>query len=130
MTLRPAARCRQGRKLPEPAGQQHAVVRADPDGIWHWPDRRRASRPVNLMLVAAVGGLLVVDDIACCGEAGDDPKDAALGDAQRRADVTRAHPRVLGDADEGLGPGRKVPLRCEKIVLLFQKSIASFLEPA
>jgi hypothetical protein len=53
--------------------------------------------------VAAASGLLVVDDTAGCGEAGDDPQDAALGDAQHRDGVTQTHHRVVGDADEGLG---------------------------
>jgi hypothetical protein len=57
---------------------------------------------LNPTLVAAASGLLVVDEIAGCGQAGDDSQGAALGDAQRRAEVTRAHPRVVGDADEGL----------------------------
>ena len=57
--------------------------------------------------MAAASGLRVVDDIAGCGEAGDDPKGTALGDAQRRGDVTQAHPRVAGDAPEGPGTGWK-----------------------
>ena len=80
--------------------------------------------------LAAASGLLVVDDIAGCGEAGDDPQGTALGDAQRRGDVTQAHPRVAGDADEGPGTGWRVPLRHEISAALFQKFIASFLEPA
>jgi hypothetical protein len=59
--------------------------------------------------VAAASGLLVVDGIAGCGEAGDDPKGTALGDARRRGDLTRAYPRVAGDADEGPGTGWKAP---------------------
>ena len=80
--------------------------------------------------LAAASGLLVIDDIAGCGEAGDDPKGTAFGDAQRRSDVTQAHPRVPGDADEGPGAGWKAPLQHEISVALFQKFIASFLEPA
>ena len=80
--------------------------------------------------MAAASGLLVVDDIAGCGEAGDDPKGTALGDAQCRGDLTQAHPRVAGDADEGPGTGRKAPPRHEITVTLFQKFIASFLVPA
>jgi hypothetical protein len=55
--------------------------------------------------VAAARGLLVVDDAAGCGEAGDDPHGAALGGAQRRDGVTQTRRRVVGDADEGLGTG-------------------------
>jgi len=76
--------------------------------------------------VAAASGLLVVDDIAGCGEAGDDPQDAALGDAQRRGGVTRAYRRVVGDEDEGLGTGWKIPLRYEVLVFQFRKIIACF----
>jgi hypothetical protein len=80
--------------------------------------------------MAAASGLLVVDDIASCGEAGDDPEGTALGDAQRRGDLTRAHPSVPGDADEGPGTGWKAPPQHEISVVVFQKFIASFLEPA
>jgi hypothetical protein len=55
--------------------------------------------------VAAASGLLVVNGIAGCDEAGDDSRGTALGDAQRRGDLTQAHPRVAGDADEGPGTG-------------------------
>jgi hypothetical protein len=41
----------QSRKLPEPAGRQHAAACADPDGLWHWPARHRAARLVTLTLV-------------------------------------------------------------------------------
>jgi hypothetical protein len=79
---------------------------------------------------AAASGLRVVDDIAGCGEAGDDPKGTALGDAQCRGDLTQAHPRVAGDADEGPGTGWKAPPRHEITVTSFQKFVASFLVPA
>jgi hypothetical protein len=80
--------------------------------------------------LATASGLRVVDGIAGCGEAGDDPHYVALGDAQRRGDLTQAHPRVAGDADEGPGTGWKAPPRHEIAVDLFQKFVASFLVPA
>jgi hypothetical protein len=47
------------------------------------------------------------------------------------AAMSRGHtPGSCAMADEGLGRGWKVPLRYEIIVFLFQKFIASFLEPA
>jgi Glycosyl hydrolases family 15 len=50
--------------------------------------------------VAAASGLLVVDGIAGCGEAGDDPRDAALGDARRRGGSGGVAPTV-GSCDAG-----------------------------
>ena len=96
------------------------------------PHTRAADRIGGIAMdsVAAASGLLVVDGIAGCGEAGDDPQDVALGDVQRRGDLTQAHPRVAGDADDGRGTGWKAPPRHEITVILFQKFIASFLEPA
>jgi hypothetical protein len=43
----------QSRKLPEPAGRQHAAACADPAGLWHWPARHRAARLVTMTLVAS-----------------------------------------------------------------------------
>jgi IclR-like helix-turn-helix domain-containing protein len=53
VTLTPAASASQSCKLPEPAGRQHAAACADPDGLWHWPARHRATRLVTLTLVAS-----------------------------------------------------------------------------
>jgi hypothetical protein len=50
--------------------------------------------------VAAASGLLVVDGIAGCGEAGEDPRDVALGDARRRGGSAGVAPTV-GSCDAG-----------------------------
>ena len=50
--------------------------------------------------MAAASGLRVVDDIAGCGEAGDDPQSTALGDAQRRGGSGGVAPTV-GSCDAG-----------------------------
>jgi hypothetical protein len=57
VTLTPAASASQSRKVPEPAGRQHAGACADPDGLRHWPGCpasdpdvggiRSASRPMR-----------------------------------------------------------------------------------
>jgi len=37
----------------DPGVRQHAAACADPDGLWHWPARHRATRLVTLTLVAS-----------------------------------------------------------------------------
>jgi hypothetical protein len=49
---------------------------------------------------------------------------------RHKGDVTQAHPSVPGDADEGPGMRWKVPPQHPINVAVFQKFIASFLEPA
>src|SRR5208282_2259686 len=57
------------------------------DGFWQGQ--------MGLDAVAIAAAVLVLDDVAGFGEVGDDAEGAALGDAQRRGDVTQAHPGVV-----------------------------------
>ncbi len=54
----------------------------------------------RLDLVAVAAAVLVLDDIPGCGQVGDDPVSAALGDAQAGRDVAQPDAGVAGDAQQ------------------------------
>ena len=58
---------------------------------------------VRLDLVAVTAAVLLLDEVAGCGQVGDDAVGAALGDVDAGGDVAQAHARVVGDA---AAPGR------------------------
>lgn len=76
-----------------------------------FPDGRVGQRQVGADLVVVPAPLLLLDDIASVGEVGDDGVRAALGDTQRRGDVTQAHAWVVCNAQERRGViGQEAPL--------------------
>jgi hypothetical protein len=57
-------------------------------------------------------GALLLDDVAGCGQVGDDAVGAALGDAQAGREVAQPHARVVGDAQQHPGVvGQEAPVR-------------------
>jgi hypothetical protein len=54
--------------------------------------------------------ILLLDEVAGCGQVGDDAVGAALGDVQAGGDVAQAHARVVGDAQQNSGVvGQEAP---------------------
>ena len=65
---------------------------------------------VRLDLVAVAAAVLLLDEVAGCGQVGDDGVGAALGDVQAGGDVAQARARVVGDAQQRPGVvGQETP---------------------
>jgi len=65
---------------------------------------------VRLDLVAVAAAVLLLDEVAGCGQVGDDAVGAALGDVQAGGDVAQACARVVGDAQQRPGViGQETP---------------------
>ena len=71
---------------------------------WFW------QREVRLDLVEVAAAVFVLDDVAGCGQVGDDGVDAAVRDAQAGRDVAQPRARVVGDAQQDPGVvGQETP---------------------
>jgi hypothetical protein len=67
-------------------------------------------REVGLDLVAVAAAVFVLEDVAGCGQVGDDAVGAAFGDAQAGRDVAQPRPRVVGQAQQHAGVvGQETP---------------------
>jgi hypothetical protein len=65
---------------------------------------------VRLDLVAVAAAVLLLGEVAGCGQVGDDGVGAALGDVQAGGDVAQARARVVGDAQQRPGVvGQETP---------------------
>jgi len=67
-------------------------------------------REVRLDLVTVATAVLLLHHVAGCGQVGDDPVGAAIGDARAGRDVAEPHARVAGDAQQRPGVvGQETP---------------------